>query len=218
MPDAYTYHQIGTPGEGLYRESGSKFLAYTYRVSNETEAGTVLENLKKEHPKARHICFAWRIGFSEPIERASDDGEPAGSAGSPILGQLKSFDLHNSMIAVVRYFGGTKLGIPGLIKAYKTSALEALTNSVIKAVQLMHYYEIKTDYTSVSALEKSLDQCRVSITERNYGPHIRVLCSWPPAEAEHLLAQLENSLKNAGLLPGDPAVAGKYLIINKGIR
>ena len=119
------------PSQGYFMEKGSKFMAYLYPVTNETEAQGFIQALKKSHPKARHFCSALRLGPGSEIERSNDDGEPGGSAGKPILGQLVRNQLTNVLVVVVRYFGGTKLGIPGLIEAYKISAAEAVSNARI---------------------------------------------------------------------------------------
>ena len=120
------YHTLAEPATGYFMNSGSKFYAHAYPVVSEEAASAVLAQLKKEHPKARHFCTAIRLQADGSFSRSSDDGEPAGSAGKPILGQLIRYDLTNVYVVVVRYFGGTKLGIPGLIEAYKTSTDDAL--------------------------------------------------------------------------------------------
>ena len=122
---------LSGPAEGYYMERGSKFLAYAFPVSSEAEIPDLLQGIKKDHPKARHYCTALRLAPDASLERYNDDGEPSGSAGRPILGQLIKNDLTNAFLVVVRYFGGTKLGIPGLIEAYKTSAANAILAGTI---------------------------------------------------------------------------------------
>jgi uncharacterized YigZ family protein len=117
------------PTEGEYKEKGSKFLAYAYFVSDEIEIKEKLDLLKKEHFKATHHCYAYRLGIDGKNYRANDDGEPSGTAGRPILGQIDSFGLTNVLIVVVRYYGGTKLGTSGLINAYREAARAALSNA-----------------------------------------------------------------------------------------
>lgn len=124
-----TYLTIEVTSLGEYKEKGSKFLAYAYFVSNENDIKEKLDLLKKEHFKATHHCYAYRLGTDGKNYRANDDGEPSGTAGRPILGQIDSFGLTNLLIVVVRYYGGTKLGTSGLINAYRESAKEALTNA-----------------------------------------------------------------------------------------
>lgn len=124
-----TYLTIAATSHGEFKEKGSKFLAYAYFVSNESDIKEKLDLLKKEHFKATHHCYAYRLGTDGKNYRANDDGEPSGTAGRPILGQIDSFGLTNLLIVVVRYYGGTKLGTSGLINAYRESAKEALSNA-----------------------------------------------------------------------------------------
>lgn len=125
----HTYRSIAKPSEGFYKEKGSKFLAFAYPVSSEEAIKNHLHDLKKAYHDARHYCYAYLL-FEPPAQyRAYDDGEPANSAGQPILRQIRSAELHNVLIVVVRYFGGTKLGVSGLIQAYGTAAAQALANA-----------------------------------------------------------------------------------------
>lgn len=126
-----TYLTIAAPAEGLYKEKGSKFIALAYPVSDEEEIKGLLEEIKKKYYDARHHCYAYRLGREGLVFRANDAGEPNHSAGDPILGQLRSYNLTDVLIVVVRYFGGTKLGVGGLINAYKTAAADAIENSDI---------------------------------------------------------------------------------------
>ncbi len=120
------YTTIAHPTEGAFRDRGSKFIGYAFPVSNEKEVKEHLQHLKKIHPSAGHVCYAFRINPLNEYWRANDDGEPSSSAGKPILGQIRSMELQNVLVAVVRYFGGTLLGVPGLINAYRQAAIEAL--------------------------------------------------------------------------------------------
>ena len=126
-----TFKTISIPAEGLFKDKGSKFISYAYPVSSEDQIREIVLNLKKEHHSARHHCYAWRLGPDKLIFRANDDGEPSSTAGKPILGQIQSHELTNILIVVVRYFGGTLLGVSGLINAYKRlinkNKLNALT-------------------------------------------------------------------------------------------
>ncbi len=125
------YRSIDGPSTGIYKDNGSKFLAFAYPVTSVEQAMEHVQALKKEYFDARHHCYAYRIGHTGDIWRANDDGEPSSSAGKPILGQLLSSELSDILVVVVRYFGGVKLGIPGLIKAYKTSTADALSAATI---------------------------------------------------------------------------------------
>jgi len=120
------YKTIRTTSEGNYKEKGSKFLAFAYPVSTEEEIKEIQQTLRKDYYDARHHVFAWRLGSDKKRYRSSDDGEPSNSSGPPVLGQIQSFDLTNILIVVIRYFGGTKLGVPGLINAYRTAARDAI--------------------------------------------------------------------------------------------
>ncbi len=121
-----TYKTIEAPSQAIFKDRGSKFLAYAYPFSNKEGLKEILQNLKKEHLKAVHFCFAYRLGQQGETFRANDDGEPSGSAGKPILGQIDSLGLTEVLVVVVRYFGGTLLGVPGLINAYKNASLLSL--------------------------------------------------------------------------------------------
>ena len=125
-----TYNTIASTGEGLYKEKGSKFIAFSFPLTTEDEIKTILEQFHKEYHNARHICYAYKLGYDENAPyRINDDGEPSGTAGKPIFGQILSHELTDILIVVVRYFGGTKLGVSGLINAYKSAALEAIENA-----------------------------------------------------------------------------------------
>ena len=131
MENPFTYKSLASYSEGIYKEKGSKFISYAYPCETEYEIKDILEEIKKKHPQARHLCYAYKIDVSNPSIRTNDDGEPNNSAGIPILGQIQSFNLNNVFIGVVRYFGGTKLGVGGLVYAYKTAAKEAIENNTI---------------------------------------------------------------------------------------
>jgi uncharacterized YigZ family protein len=126
------YQTIGKESQGFFKDKGSKFYSFAYSVRNEDEVKEILARLRKEHHSARHHCYAWRLGTEEITFRANDDGEPSSTGGKPILGQLQSFNVTNTLIVVVRYFGGTLLGVSGLINAYRNAAADALKNAEIK--------------------------------------------------------------------------------------
>ncbi len=126
-----TYKTISETAEGLFKDKGSKFISYIYPVTTEDEIREIIQTLKKEHHSARHHCYAWRLGYEKTHFRANDDGEPSSTAGKPILGQIQSFDLTNILIVVIRYFGGTLLGVSGLIHAYRNAALDAINQAEI---------------------------------------------------------------------------------------
>jgi uncharacterized YigZ family protein len=144
MMDKDTYLTLGGPCEGLFKAKGSKHCGYGFPVHSEAEVKGHLESLRKSHHAARHVAYAWTIGFTGNHFRSSDDGEPSNSAGPPILGVIRSHDLTNVMFAVVRYFGGVKLGVGGLIEAYREGAVEALTNGQI--VERIRTQRVRVDF------------------------------------------------------------------------
>jgi uncharacterized YigZ family protein len=151
-----TYKTISAPSEGLYKDRGSKFIAYAFPVSSEEQVKQQLAELRKEHFSARHHCYAFRLGPGKQHFRANDDGEPSGTAGKPILGQIQSNDLTNVLIVVVRYFGGTLLGVSGLIAAYRGAAAEAVANAKIIELQVKEVYELKFPYDMMNNVMKLL--------------------------------------------------------------
>ena len=142
-----TYKMLSTPGEGLYKEKGSKFIASAFTVTSEDEVKQALAEIKKKYYDARHHCYAYMIGPDKGCFRSSDDGEPSGTAGKPILNQILSKDVTNVCVIVVRYFGGIKLGVSGLINAYKTAAREALDNATIIEKTIDEVYSLEFAYS-----------------------------------------------------------------------
>lgn len=144
--------------EGIYKEKGSKFIAFAVPCYTEKEAKEYLDIWRKEHYQSRHVCYAYRFGVDQKVFRANDDGEPNNSAGAPILGQIQSFDLSNILIGVVRYFGGTKLGVGGLIHAYKTAAKQAIENGEICELEVFDWIRINFDYAAMPNVMNLLKQ------------------------------------------------------------
>ena len=153
--------------EILFKEKGSKFIGYAYPIENENQVKPLIEQLKKEHHQARHVCYAYQIGVKNISYRASDDGEPNNTAGIPILGQIKSFELTNVLIAVVRYFGGTKLGVGGLIKAYKTTAKETLEQAVIIQKEILQTLYIEFEYPNMNKIMRVIHENHLVILNQN---------------------------------------------------
>ncbi|MBL0305513.1 MAG: YigZ family protein [Chitinophagaceae bacterium] len=151
--DAY-YNTIEKTAVAEYKDRGSKFLAYVYPLKELSDFKEKLAALKKEHPKAVHHCFAYRLGLDGNNYRVSDDGEPSGTAGRPILGQIDSKQLTNVLIVVVRYFGGTLLGVPGLINAYRTAASLALQITPVVQKPVLLPYRLQFDYTQMNDVMK----------------------------------------------------------------
>src|SRR5690606_31827211 len=140
------YKTINAPAQGIFKDKGSKFIAYAYPIRSEHDAKERLATVKGEHPKARHHCWAYRLTPDGLVFRINDNGEPSGTAGRPILNTLMSLGVTNIMVIVVRYFGGTLLGVPGLINAYKTATQEVLSNAEIVERQVMGRYRISFEY------------------------------------------------------------------------
>lgn len=151
-----TYFTIEEKVEGLYKEKGSRFISLAFPVSKEDEVKEILKDIKKEYYDARHHCYAYILGYDKSAYRMNDDGEPSSTAGKPIYGQLLSNDLTNILVVVVRYFGGTKLGVSGLIQAYKQAALDALNNAKIIEKTVDEIYSISFDYVLMNDVMKVL--------------------------------------------------------------
>jgi len=149
-----SYNTIEKPSVAEFKDKGSKFIAYAFPIAGTNEFKEKLAAIKKEHPKATHHCFAYRIGTDGNNFRVSDDGEPSGTAGKPILGQIDSKQLTNILIIVVRYFGGTLLGVPGLINAYKTAASFALQTTPAVQKPILINYRLQFDYTQMNEVMK----------------------------------------------------------------
>lgn len=163
-----TYKTITKASTGLYKEKGSKFIAIACTVQSEEDVKEKLEELKKEYHNARHHCYAYQLGFDKSAYRINDDGEPSGTAGKPIFGQINSFELTNILIVVVRYFGGTKLGVSGLIRAYKTAAKDALENSKIITKTVNEIYELKFEYPLMNDIMRILKEENLEQFDQNF--------------------------------------------------
>ena len=149
-----TYASIAGRSDGLFKDNGSRFIAQAYPVESEEEVKEIVGSLKKEYHDARHHCFAYRLGLDGSRWRANDDGEPSGSAGRPILGQIDAAGLSDILVVVIRYFGGIKLGIPGLIRAYKTSTADALAQATVVEKVAGKDYRLSFPYLSMNAVMK----------------------------------------------------------------
>lgn len=164
-----TYSSIAECSEGLFKDNGSRFIALAFPVETEEEVRQTVSRLRKEYHDARHHCYAYRIGLGGTVFRASDDGEPAGSAGRPILGQIDSAGLSDILVVVVRYFGGIKLGIPGLIRAYKTSTADALEHASKITKVAGKWYRIGFGYGSMQAVMKTVKDLDLPCRAQDFG-------------------------------------------------
>ncbi|MFT3680897.1 MAG: YigZ family protein [Ferruginibacter sp.] len=186
------YHTIEREGTAEFKDRGSKFIAYTFPVETAEEFKNRLQEIKKEHPKAVHHCFAYRIGTDGNNFRSSDDGEPAGSAGKPILGQIDSKQLINVAVIVVRYWGGTLLGVPGLINAYKTTASLALQMIPVVQKQVEEKYSIEFDYTQVNDIMMVLKQYNCTIIKQEMQLFCNITTGIPKNRLQEVLYKLGN--------------------------
>ena len=150
------YKTIASTSEGFFKEKGSKFYAFAFPINSENDIKPIQEKLRKEYYDARHHVFAWKLGVGDEHYRASDDGEPANSSGPPILGQIRSHELSDILIIVIRYFGGTKLGIPGLINAYKTAAKSAIDTNTIITRTITKRFKISFVYENMNLVMRKL--------------------------------------------------------------
>jgi uncharacterized YigZ family protein len=163
-----TYLTIKEPSLGLFKDRGSKFSGYAFPVFNEEEIKACIAELKKQHPSATHHCYAFRLGANKLVYRANDDGEPSNTAGKPILGQIQSKDLTNILIVVVRYFGGTLLGVGGLINAYRLAAADAIQNAEIIELKINDVYEIHFDYLQMNNVMKIIKDEALKIVSQDF--------------------------------------------------
>jgi uncharacterized YigZ family protein len=169
-----TYRTIKQRSEGSFRDRGSKFLAFAFPVYSTDEIKTILAYLKKDYHGARHHCYAYRLGAAKAVYRTYDDGEPSGSAGNPILGQIRSFDLSNILIVVVRYFGGTLLGVGGLINAYRSAAASALQNATIITEAEQDLIEMEFPYAMMHEVLKIIRDEGMKLQAQDYDEACRI--------------------------------------------
>ena len=164
-----SYKSIPAPAEGLFKDNGSRFISFAFPVETEEEIKDIVAELKKKYHDARHHCYAYRLGYLGDRFRANDDGEPSGSAGRPILGQIDSRGLSDVLVVVVRYFGGIKLGIPGLIRAYKTSTAEALDNAGAVEKIAGKWFRIDFGYGAMNQVMKVLKDMDLRQKDQDFG-------------------------------------------------
>jgi len=163
-----SYRTIEAPSEGIYKEKGSKFIAYAHSVFTEDNIRILILDYRKKFFDARHVCYAWQLGADGDQFRTNDDGEPSGTAGKPIHGQIKSFGLSNILIVVIRYFGGVKLGTSGLINAYKLAAADAIQNAVIVEKTVNDYYRLCFDYGVMNEVMKVVKDENLPIVNQQF--------------------------------------------------
>jgi uncharacterized YigZ family protein len=186
----YTYRTIAKESEGLYKEKGSRFIALAYPVRTEEEVKQHVADVKKKYYDARHHCYAYILGANKDAYRMNDDGEPSGTAGRPIHGQLLSKDLTDTLIIVIRYFGGIKLGVSGLINAYKTAAKDALDNNTIVEKFVEEDYQLRFPPLSMNKVMQLLKRDTVKITDQQYDTDCIIRFTVQKRDADNLLEAL----------------------------
>lgn len=182
-----SYYSIKSSAEGIYKEKGSRFLAYAVQVKNVEEIKPILERIRKDHYEARHHCFAYMIGKERLIWRVNDDGEPPGTAGRPILGQINSSGLTNILIVVSRYFGGRLLGVSGLINAYRSAAASAIENAEIEECTVKNHYELTFPYISMNDVMKILKDEEIEQSVQIYNLECKIRISFRASSEEKIL-------------------------------
>ena len=198
MKEPDYYFTVESAANAEFKDRGSKFIAYSFPLKNTIDFKKNLQEIKKEHPKASHHCFAYRVGIDGNNFRVSDDGEPSGTAGKPILGQIDSKNLTDILIVVVRYFGGTLLGVPGLINAYKTAASLVLqcTPVVQKAVEIK--YELQFNYTEMNDVMRIIKQFNCSILKNEMQLFCQIETGIPRNQVNEVVSALKD-IKNLEL-------------------
>lgn len=196
MMENDTYKTIVGPStEVLYKDRGSKFFGYAFPIVSEQEVKHLLENLKKQHFNARHWCYAWQLGKAYEHHRANDDGEPSNSAGMPIYGQLQSFGVTQCLVVVVRYFGGTKLGVGGLIQAYKTAAQMALEASEIIELTINETFLLQFEYSEMNTVMRIIKEERIEIENQMMGMSCQLTISVRKKESERVFELFSTTYK-----------------------
>ena len=191
-----TYQSITEPSpEVLFKDRNSKFFGYAFPIKTEEEANQHLEDLRAKHHKARHWCYAWQIGKEEFQYRANDDGEPSNSAGMPIYGQIQSFDVTNILIVVVRYFGGVKLGVGGLINAYKTAAQMALEASDILKRTIDEIFVVKFDYPEMNKVMQVIKKNNLNVIDQKLEIDCKIFIAVRKKDVENVYSKFDNTYK-----------------------
>jgi len=188
--DSDIYKTIKSPSVGIYKEKGSRFISFALPVSDQEAIKPIIDRIKKEHHEARHHCFAYMIGFERNIWRVNDDGEPSGTAGRPIMGQINSYGLTNILIVVSRYFGGTLLGVSGLINAYRSAAASAIQNAELEEKMLQEYYEITYPYISMNDVMRILKEENIGQSGQTFDLECRILLNFRVTLKERVMSRL----------------------------
>jgi uncharacterized YigZ family protein len=190
-----TYYTIKEKSEGYFKDKGSKFFSYAYPVSNEEQVKEILNEIKKSHHSARHHCYAWRLGTEEIQFRANDDGEPSSTAGKQILGQLLSHEITNALIVVVRYFGGTLLGVSGLINAYRNAAADAISNADVEQRIIEKELFLDFSYNELSEVMNIVKQENLTVLKTRFEEDCSLSCLVRKSEFEKVTALFQKNYK-----------------------
>lgn len=185
-----SYKTILGDAEGLFKDKGSRFISYAYHVENEDEIKEHLTVLKKKYYDATHHCYAWRLGPKGESSRSNDDGEPSGSAGKPILGQLLSKEITDILVVVIRYFGGTLLGVPGLINAYREATVDVIENSEVITMTEEAYFEVIFPYLAMNDVMKIVKSDLPRVVEQEFDNLCRMVLAVPRSEEEIMAGKL----------------------------
>jgi len=185
-----SYRTIKKISQGIYKDKGSRFISFAYPVTDKESVKEIIDNLRKVYHDARHHCYAYMIGHEKMVWRINDDGEPSGTAGRPILGQINSFDLTNILIVVVRYFGGTLLGVPGLINAYRSAAENAIGNSEIIECTVKEYYQITFPYSALNDVMRILKEENVDQSDQLFDLECNIIISIRSLSSDKVMRRL----------------------------
>jgi len=181
------YKEVKKNTTGIYKEKGSKFIAYSYPVYSEEEVKEKLEEVRKLEHSARHYCYAYILNPDKSAQRANDDGEPSSTAGKPILGQILSNDLTNILVVVVRYFGGVKLGVPGLIRSYKTAAAEAILEATIITKTIKEQYEVSFKYPQMNDVMRLIKEYDLEVVNTDFQIDCKLIFAVPKSKANDVV-------------------------------
>lgn len=191
MSDSDMYKTVSGETIAEYKEKGSRFIAQIFPLKSEEQVKEIVNELRNQHAGANHVCYAFRFGVRNINQRGSDSGEPSGTAGEPILRQLVKNELTNSLLTVVRYFGGTKLGVPGLINAYKTAAESVINKSKIKNEYLYLTVSIKFTYMYMDTVMRLIDQFEVKVTSKEFDENCQFECKVREGKADEFQEKLK---------------------------
>lgn len=186
------YKTVLLNSEGIYKEKGSKFIAFVFPVQEESEIKEIIKQLKSKYHDARHHCYGFRLGADLSKFRFSDDGEPSGTAGKPIFGQIKSFELTDILVVVIRYFGGTKLGVGGLISAYREAAKEAILNNQITQKHIQSIIEVEFEYSSMNRVMHMLKEFQANIQKQEFNERCSIRFSVRETQKEAVLSKIND--------------------------